>query len=121
MEIDRQYTDTHGAAIVGFALAHMLGCNLLPRLKNVGSARLYRPSAGEDQKWPNSAPVLSTKTIDRDLIRQPYDQIVKYHHLPAPGHRRGGAGRAPLHPRRTQAPHLRDRETRAGGAYGVHR
>nr|WP_214661070.1 Tn3 family transposase [Streptomyces polyasparticus] len=66
-----------GPSIVGFAFAHMLGFNLLPRLKNVGSARLYRPSAGEDEKWPHLAPVLSTKTIDWDLIRQQYDQIVK--------------------------------------------
>lgn len=78
VEIDRQYTDTHGASIVGFAFAHMLGFNLLPRLKNVGSARLYRPAAGEDEQWPHLAPVLSTKTIDWDLIRQQYDQIVKY-------------------------------------------
>ncbi|WP_199923927.1 Tn3 family transposase [Streptomyces scabiei] len=78
VEIDRQYTDTHGASIVGFAFAHMLGFNLLPRLKNVGSARLYRPAAGQDETWPNLAPVLSTKTIDWDLIRQQYDQIVKY-------------------------------------------
>jgi TnpA family transposase len=78
VEIDRQYTDTHGASIVGFAFAHVLGFNLLPRLKNVGSARLYRPAAGEDEKWPNLAPVLSSKTIDWDLIGQQYDQIVKY-------------------------------------------
>ncbi|MFD6247462.1 Tn3 family transposase [Streptomyces roseolus] len=78
VEIDRQYTDTHGASIVGFAFAHMLGFNLLPRLKNVGSARLYRPAAGEDDTWPHLAPVLSTKTIDWDLIAQQYDQIVKY-------------------------------------------
>ena len=78
VEIDRQYTDTHGASIVGFAFAHMLGFNLLPRLKNVGSARLYRLAAGEDERWPRLAPVLSTKTIDWDLIRQQYDQIVKY-------------------------------------------
>ncbi|MFF4391263.1 Tn3 family transposase [Streptomyces sp. NPDC001552] len=78
VEIDRQCTDTHGASIVGFAFAHMLGFNLLPRLKNVGSARLYRPAAGEDETWPHLAPVLSTKTIDWDLIAQQYDQIVKY-------------------------------------------
>lgn len=78
VEIDRQYTDTHGASIVGFAFAHMLGFNRLPRLKNVVSARLYRQAAGEDEKWPNLAPVLSTKTIDWDLLRQQYDQIVKY-------------------------------------------
>ncbi|WP_199820598.1 Tn3 family transposase [Streptomyces sp. NRRL F-2664] len=44
----------------------------------VGIAELYRSAAGEDEKWPNLAPVLSTKTIDWDLIRQQYDQIVKY-------------------------------------------
>ncbi|MFF3677400.1 Tn3 family transposase [Streptomyces sp. NPDC002120] len=78
VEIDRQYADTHGASTVGFAFAHMLGFNLLPRLKNVGSARLYRPAAGEDETWPQLAPVLSSKTIDWDLITQQYDQIVKY-------------------------------------------
>ncbi|MER7468589.1 Tn3 family transposase [Streptomyces sp. NPDC097981] len=71
-----QYTDTHGASIVGFAFAHMLDFKLMPRLKDIGSARLYRPTAGEDDNWPNLAPVLSTKTINWDLIRQQYDQIV---------------------------------------------
>ncbi|MEU0844917.1 Tn3 family transposase [Streptomyces sp. NPDC005962] len=78
MVVDRQYTDTHGASIVGFAFAHMLGFNLLPRLKNVGSARLYRPATREDESWPQLGPVLSKKTIDWKLIRQQYDQIVKY-------------------------------------------
>ncbi|WP_030776305.1 Tn3 family transposase [Streptomyces sp. NRRL F-2664] len=32
MEVDRQYTDTHGASIVGFTFAHMLGFKLMPRL-----------------------------------------------------------------------------------------
>ena len=36
-EIDRQYTDTHGASIVGFAFSHLLDFKLLPRLKNIGS------------------------------------------------------------------------------------
>lgn len=74
MEIGRQCTDTHGASIVGFVFAHMLDFNLLPRLKNIGSARLYRPATGEDHLWP----VLSNKTIEFELIRQQYDQIVKY-------------------------------------------
>ncbi|MER5934182.1 Tn3 family transposase [Streptomyces sp. NPDC002054] len=76
MEVDRQYTDTHGASTVGFGFAHMLDFKLIPRLKNIGSARLYRPAAGEDKNWPNLALVLSTKTINWDLIRQQYDQIV---------------------------------------------
>lgn len=78
MDVDRQYTDTQGASIVGFAFAHMLDFKLMPRLKKkIGSARLYRPAAGQDESWPHLAPVLSTKTINWDLIRQQYDQIVK--------------------------------------------
>lgn len=78
MEVDRQYTDTHGASIVGFAFAYMLDFKLMPRLKNIGSAKLYRPAPGQDDNWPNLGPVLSIKTIDWDLIAQQYDQIVKY-------------------------------------------
>ncbi len=78
MEVDRQYTDTHGASIVGFAFAHMLDFKLMPRLKNIGAAKLYRPAAGEDANWPTLASVLSTRTIDWDPIAQQYDQIVKY-------------------------------------------
>ena len=28
--IDRQYTDTHGQSLVGFAFSHLLGFKLLP-------------------------------------------------------------------------------------------
>ncbi|MFJ9854783.1 hypothetical protein [Streptomyces sp. NPDC101150] len=42
----------------------MLDFKLMPRPKNIGSARLYRPAAGEDDNGPNLAPVLSTKTIN---------------------------------------------------------
>lgn len=117
VEIDRQYTDTHGASIVGFAFAHMLGFNLLPRLKNVGSARLYRPAAGEDETWPRLAPVLSTKTIGWDLIAQQYDQIVKY----TTALRLGTAEAEQVLRRFTRGgPKPGDRGTRAGGTYGVH-
>jgi TnpA family transposase len=61
-EIERQYTDTHGASVVGFAFAHLLGFRLLPRLKNIGSARLYAPAAGQGQAWPQLAPVLSARS-----------------------------------------------------------
>jgi len=47
--IDRSYTDTHGASIVGFAFCHLLGFRLLPRLKRIGAARLYRPGLDSDK------------------------------------------------------------------------
>ncbi|WP_188269977.1 MULTISPECIES: hypothetical protein [unclassified Streptomyces] len=36
----------------------------MPRLKNIGAAKPYRPTAGEGDNWPNPGPGLSTKTID---------------------------------------------------------
>ena len=35
------YVDTHGQSAVGFAFCHLLGFELLPRLKNIGAQRLY--------------------------------------------------------------------------------
>ncbi|MFB7560489.1 Tn3 family transposase [Streptomyces brevispora] len=90
MEVDRQYTDTHGASIVAVAFAHVLGFTLVPGLKNIGSAKLYRPVAGQDGKWPDLALVLSTDANDWDLTVRPYDQIVKYTTAPRPG--TSGAG-----------------------------
>lgn len=77
-EIDRNYTDTHGASVVAFAFAHLLDFQLLPRLKNIGSARLYRPEPGNTTTtWPALEPVMS-RPIRWDLIAQQYDQVVKY-------------------------------------------
>ncbi|MFF7276484.1 Tn3 family transposase [Streptomyces griseorubiginosus] len=35
VETDRQYTDAHGASIIGFAFAHMLGLSLLLLLQDI--------------------------------------------------------------------------------------
>lgn len=42
-EIEANYVDTHGASVVGFAFTELLGFRLLPRLKNIGAIRRYRP------------------------------------------------------------------------------
>jgi TnpA family transposase len=74
-EIHTQYTDTHGASIVGFAFTELLGFTLMPRLKNIGSIRLYRPD--DDTAYAELGPVL-TRPIRWELIAQQYDQMVKY-------------------------------------------
>jgi TnpA family transposase len=73
--IEANYTDTHGASIIGFAFTHLLGYKLLPRLKNIGAARLYRP--GDGVSYPGLDTVLS-RPINWDLIAQQYDQMIKY-------------------------------------------
>lgn len=73
--IDRTYVDTHGQSAVGFAFTELLGFNLLPRFKSIGTQRLYRPDPGTG--WGALDPVL-TRPIRWELIAQQYDQMVKY-------------------------------------------
>jgi TnpA family transposase len=74
-EIDTNYVDTHGASVVGFAFTELLGFRLAPRLKNVGSIRLYRPD--DASAYPHLGDVV-TRPIRWELIAQQYDQMVKY-------------------------------------------
>ncbi|MGW4075314.1 Tn3 family transposase [Streptomyces asiaticus] len=63
-------------AAIGFAFTELLSFRLLPRLKNIGSIRLYRPD-----DTPPGRPALGpslTRPIRWDLIEQQYDQMVKY-------------------------------------------
>ena len=77
-EIDRQlHRHPRRLRSSGSPSPHLLGFQLLPRLKNIGAARLYRPDA-EAEAWPALAPVLDARPIDWDLIAQQYDQMVKY-------------------------------------------
>lgn len=77
MEIEKNYVDTHGQSEVAFAFCHLLGFNLMPRLKNINTQKLYRPDSGMTDAYPNLQPIL-TRPINWELIRQQYDQMVKY-------------------------------------------
>jgi TnpA family transposase len=59
MEIERNYVDTHGQSEVAFAFCHVLGFNLMPRLKNIGKQKLYRPDAGIPERYSNLQPILT--------------------------------------------------------------
>jgi hypothetical protein len=73
--IEANYVDTHGASEIGFAFTQLLGYSLLPRLKNIGAARLYLPDAGLAASLPHLSTVL-TRPIRWELIAQQYDQMV---------------------------------------------
>nr|WP_239647935.1 Tn3 family transposase [Nocardiopsis ganjiahuensis] len=59
-EVQANYTDTHGASIVGFAFTELLGFKLLPRLKNIGAVRLYSPDEGP-ATWPHLERVVKNR------------------------------------------------------------
>ena len=77
MKIASQYVDSHGQSTVGFGVCRLLNFSLLPRLKPIHSQKLYRPDSGQPGAYKNLQPIL-TKPIDWELIRQQYDQMVKY-------------------------------------------
>jgi TnpA family transposase len=77
MAIDRQYVDSHGQSEVAFAFCSLLGFRLLPRLKGLSRQKLYRPDPGQPEAYPHLQPIL-TRPIRWDLIRQQYDELVKY-------------------------------------------
>jgi len=77
MEVDRQYVDSHGQSTVAFAFCRLLGFQLMPRLKAIHAQKLYRPEAGQPDAY-TSLQLLLTKPIDWELVRQQYDQMVKY-------------------------------------------
>ncbi len=77
MEVDRQYVDSHGQSTIAFSFCRSLGFQLMPRLKAIPVQKLSRPDAGRADASPNLQAIL-TKPIDWELIRQQYDQLVKY-------------------------------------------
>jgi TnpA family transposase len=77
MEVDRQYVDSHGQSTVAFAFCRLLGFHLMPRLKAIHVQKLSRPDVGQPDAYPNLQAIL-TKPIDWELVRQQYDQMVKY-------------------------------------------
>lgn len=77
MSIQKNFVDTNGQSEVAFAFCHLLGFALMPRLKNIYKQKLYRPTTGQSEAYPQLQAVL-TRPINWDLIRQQYDEIIKF-------------------------------------------
>jgi TnpA family transposase len=78
MDIDKTYVDTHGQSEVGFAFCHLLGFQLLPRLKHLSKQRLYRASPQEDGAAYAHIQALLTRPIHWELIAAQYDEMMKF-------------------------------------------
>ena len=76
MEVEQHYVDSHGQSEVAFAFSHLLGFDLMPRLKAIASQKLARPHPGNVDAYPNLQPIL-TQPINWALIRQHYDEMIQ--------------------------------------------
>ena len=77
MKVEKNFVDTHGQNEVAFAFCNLLGFNLMPSIKSIGSQKLYRPETNMNESYSNIQKIL-TRPINWDLIRQQYDQMIKY-------------------------------------------
>ena len=78
MEVEKNYVDTHGQSVVAFAFCYLLGFELFPRIKDIYSQKLRLPDMDLASELKNLEPILAKRSINWDLIRQQYDQMVKY-------------------------------------------
>ena len=76
MSVEKNYVDSHGQSEVAFAFCRLLNnIDLLPRLKAISRARLYRPEP--EAVYANLSNIM-TRPIRWDLIGEHYDELVKY-------------------------------------------
>ncbi len=56
MDVEANYTDTHGQSVIGFGMTRLLGFDLLPRIKPINRVRLYRPGRRRPRPLPAPDP-----------------------------------------------------------------
>lgn len=76
MEVKRQYVDSHGQTTVAFAFCHLLGFELMPRLKDISRQKLHKAEAG--QVFANLEQVMAPRAINWELIEEWLDAMVKH-------------------------------------------
>jgi len=77
MKVEKQFVDTHGQSEVAFAFCKLLGFELMPRLKNIASQKLYLPDISLKKELKNLLPILN-RGIKWEIIERQYDEMVKY-------------------------------------------
>jgi len=71
----KSYGHSHGQSLVAFGFSYLLDL-ALPRLKGIGSERLYVPST--DHVELKKISQILVQVINWNLIKDNYDQMIKY-------------------------------------------
>lgn len=67
--------DTQAQSTPVFALAHLLGIELMPRIRNIKDLTFFKPS--KDTRYQNIQQLFSGPAIDWDLIARHYDDMMR--------------------------------------------
>ncbi len=76
MHVEKNYVDSHGASVIGFAFSYVLNFDLLPRFKNIHDQRLYGVVKSDVAKYSNLSTII-VDSIKWELIEREYDQIIR--------------------------------------------
>ena len=78
LPITEHATDTHGAALINFALFDLVGLQLSPRIRDLGKITLARldPRADVKAHHPHAGPLL-TRRINWGLIAENWDEMLR--------------------------------------------
>lgn len=74
VQADTVYSDTHGQSETVFAFTHLLGIQLMPRIRNWKDLCFYRPDKGTRYKHIDS---LFSETVDWKLIRDHWQDLMQ--------------------------------------------
>ena len=77
LPVEETYVDSAGQSEVAFAFCHLLGFDLLPRLKAIARQRLSLPDTELRAELGNLEPILGQR-INWVLIEQQYDEMIKF-------------------------------------------
>ena len=77
MDIKSVTSDTHGQSLAGFAFSHLLGFDLLPRIKGIQREKLFLPDKDSKNIYPELDLILSN-VIDWGLVYDNYQELVRY-------------------------------------------
>ena len=77
LQVEETYVDSAGQSEVAFAFCHLLGFDLLPRLKAIARQRLSLPDNELRAELANLEPILGQR-INWMLIEQQYDEMIKF-------------------------------------------
>ena len=72
---DTVHGDTQAQSTPVFALSHLLGIELMPRIRNIKDLTFFKPN--KDVRYQNIEPLFSGRTIDWDLIERHYEDMLR--------------------------------------------
>ncbi len=77
LDVEGNYTDSHGQSQIGFGITRLLGFELLPRIQQINKVKLYQAQRGDRNTYPGLQPAF-TRPIRWERIAEQYDQMIKY-------------------------------------------